>query len=106
MTRCGEPATVGKYGERRCRTHHSQYLIMYKKYKAAGEKVDSIRSSGQFPSVTDIKAMKDRSEVVQKLRWLASYVEAIRVERYGRKIHADRFFLKSMSSVSSVVDID
>jgi hypothetical protein len=101
MTRCGERATSGRPGERRCKVHHSQYVAMYKKYKAAGEKVDTIKQSGQFPSANEIKAMKDRSEVIQKLKWLTSYVEAIRIERYGRKIHSNRFFLKGVC-ISSV----
>lgn len=94
MTRCGEPATSGRPGERRCKVHHAQYITMCKKYKAASHTVDEIKNSGQFPSSSEILAMKDRSEVLRKLKWLDSYVEAIRVERYGRKIHSGRFFLK------------
>ncbi|KAH6918078.1 hypothetical protein BKA70DRAFT_7862 [Coprinopsis sp. MPI-PUGE-AT-0042] len=105
MTRCGEVATVGRHDERRCKMHHSQYITMYKKYKSAGEKVDSIKNAGHFPNLTEIRKMKDRSEVIQKLKWLASYVEAIRIERYGRKIHSGRFFLKADAGHKTRINI-
>ena len=96
MTRCDQPATKGYPRKERCKKHHQQYILMYKKYKDAGKIVDGLKND--IPDEEQIKQYKDVSSSVKKARMIRKYVEAIRVERTGRQIHQSRFFLKGMSS--------
>lgn len=90
MTRCGQPAAGGE----RCKAHHGQYCIMYRKYKDASKVVDTVKQGGELPRKEQIQHYTDWQAVLEKARWVRKYVEALRVEKTGRDIHERRFFLK------------
>ncbi|KAJ6595176.1 hypothetical protein DFH09DRAFT_1413150 [Mycena vulgaris] len=76
FTRCFATPTHGTPVQR-CRLHHKQYCTMTKRYKEAQKFVDETLGGSLIPSKADIK-----------------YVNAIRVERTGREIHHNQFFMK------------
>ncbi|KAF5334781.1 hypothetical protein D9611_012915 [Ephemerocybe angulata] len=94
MTRCNKPATAGHPKPERCKEHHGQYRLLYKKYKEAQKEVDRVRNGREIPTEAEISEYTSRAETMQKLKWVSRYVKAIRVERTGRDIHSKRFFLK------------
>ncbi|KAG2744882.1 hypothetical protein P692DRAFT_201841408 [Suillus brevipes Sb2] len=91
MTRCNQPA---EEGFERCEVHQAQYRTMYKKYKEASEVVDNIKSGRELPTKEQIQRYTDLHFTLDKARWVRKYLESIRVERTGRMIHQNRFFLK------------
>jgi hypothetical protein len=93
-TRCMQPPTHGTPRER-CQTHYGQYCTMTKRYKDASKIVDDMRKGSNIPTKAEISSYTDFHSAMQKARWMRQYVEAIRVEKTGRKIHHQRFFLKS-----------
>jgi hypothetical protein len=95
MTRCNQPA---EEGFERCEVHQAQYRIMYKKYKDASEVVDNIISGRELPTKEQIQRYTDLHLTLDKARWVRKYLESIRVERTGRNIHQNRFFLKGEPS--------
>jgi hypothetical protein len=94
VTRCGRPATEGYPGPERCKVHHGQYCIMYKRYKDASKLVDEIKNGAELPTIHEIGRYTDYHAALDKARWVRKYLEAIRVEWAGRDLHARRFFLK------------
>ena len=92
MTRCDQPATQGYLKNERCKKHQAQYRTMYMKYKDAAKIVDELKND--IPDQSQIDQYKDFSSPLKKARMIRKYVEAIRVERTGRRIHQSRFFLK------------
>jgi hypothetical protein len=101
MTRCSQPATHGHPRPERCKIHQSQYVTMYKKYKDAAKIVDDMKQGGKIPTKDQIERSIDHSAILEKSRLIKKYIEAIRVERTGREIHGNRFFLKSEWSRTS-----
>ncbi|KAJ6514450.1 hypothetical protein C8R47DRAFT_1173146 [Mycena vitilis] len=93
MTRCSEPPTHGRQIER-CRVHHKQYQTMTGRYKEAQKFVDETIAGATIPSKEDIQGYTSIATVLEKARLMKKYVNAIRVERTGRDIHHERFFLK------------
>lgn len=94
ITLCGRPATEGYPRPERCKAHHGQYRIMYKKYKDASKVVDDIKRDGNLPTKEQVERYADWHIALEKSRWVRKYLEAIRVEKTGREIHQSRFFLK------------
>ncbi|KIJ12328.1 hypothetical protein PAXINDRAFT_14806 [Paxillus involutus ATCC 200175] len=94
IARCGQPATEGHPRPERCKVHHGQYRIMYKKYKDASHVVDEIKKGAELPTDEQIGRYADYHAALDKARWVRKYLEAIRVERAGRNLHQRRFFLK------------
>lgn len=97
MTRCNLPATDGFPKKERCKKHQAQYRKMYKKYKDASKIVDELKND--IPDQAQIDQYNDVSSLLKKARMIRKYVEAIRVERTGRRLHQTRFFLKGAQSV-------
>jgi hypothetical protein len=95
MTRCNQPA---EEGFDRCEVHQAQYRTMYKKYKDASEVVDNIKSGRELPTKEQIQRYTNLHLTLEKARWVRKYLESIRVERTGRMIHQNRFFLKGEPS--------
>lgn len=50
ITRCGQPATKGHPKPDRCKVHHKQCHIMYKKYKDASKDVDKAKHGAELPT--------------------------------------------------------
>ncbi|KAG8216307.1 hypothetical protein J3R82DRAFT_6373 [Butyriboletus roseoflavus] len=94
ITRCGQVATQGYPKPERCKVHHGQYRVMYKKYKEASKVVDDVKGSANLPTKEQIGRYTDWHAALEKSRWVRKYLEAIRVEKAGRHIHQRRFFLK------------
>ena len=92
-TYCGKPATEG-YPER-CKVHQQQYRTVYCKYKEAAKLVDEVKQSGTIPTAHEIELNDELEVVLKKIKFMRTYIEAVRVERTGRRIHGSRFFLKS-----------
>jgi hypothetical protein len=68
---------------------------MYCKYKEAANHVDEVKQSGSIPTTHEIELYIELEAVLKKVKFVRKYLEAIRVERTGRRIHGSRFFLKS-----------
>ena len=94
LTRCGQPATAGHPKPSRCKVHHGQYRVLYKKYKDASTVVDKVKHKAKLPTKEQIGRYTDWRAALEKARWVRKYLEAIRVEKTGREIHQKRFFLK------------
>lgn len=94
LTRCGQPATEGYPKPDRCKAHHGQYRVLYKKYKDASTVVDEVKHEAELPTKEQIGRYTDWRAALGKARWVRKYLEAIRVEKTGREIHQKRFFLK------------
>jgi hypothetical protein len=94
-TYCGKPATEGYPCPERCKVHQQQYRTMYRKYKEAAKHVDEVKQSGSIPSTHEIELYDELEVVLTKINFVRKYIEAVRVERTGRRIHSSRFFLKS-----------
>ncbi|KAF9237978.1 hypothetical protein BU15DRAFT_48124 [Melanogaster broomeanus] len=96
LTPCGQPlaAVEGHPKPERCKVHHGQYHILYKKYKDASKLVDEIRQAAALPKKEEISRYTDWHAALEKARWVRQYLEAIRVEMIGRDIHQRRFFLQ------------
>ena len=100
ITRCGQPATAGYPKPEWCKVHHGQYKVLYKKYKAAAERVDKVRNGNELPTDKDIEQYVNRKVAMDKLKWIQSFINAIREERTGREIHNKQFFLKGACLIS------
>ncbi|KAG8216306.1 hypothetical protein J3R82DRAFT_6372 [Butyriboletus roseoflavus] len=94
ITRCGQLATEGHPKPERCKVHHGQYRVLYKKYKDASKVVDDVKAGSELPAKEQISRYTDWHVALKKSRWVRKYLEAIRVEKAGRHIHQRRFFLK------------
>lgn len=94
ITRCGQLATEGYPRPERCKVHHGQYRVLYKKYKDASKVVDDVKGGAELPTKEQIGRYTDWHAALEKSRWVRTYLEAIRVEKAGRTIHQKRFFLK------------
>ncbi|KAI9458079.1 hypothetical protein HD554DRAFT_2140877 [Boletus coccyginus] len=94
ITRCGQPATEGRHGPRRCKVHNAQYRTLRKKYKHASKVVDNVKGGSLLPTWVQIGRYKSRLAALEKARWVRKYLEAVQVEKAGREIHQKRFFLK------------
>ncbi|KAG9311909.1 hypothetical protein JVU11DRAFT_8170 [Chiua virens] len=94
MTRCDQLATEGHHCRNRCKVHHGQYRILYKKYKDAQQIVDDLKQGTGLPSKEQIGCYTDWRAALKKAQWVRKYLEAVRVEKRGREIHEQRFFLK------------
>jgi len=68
---------------------------MYCKYKNAAKHVDEVKQSGTIPTTHEIELYVELDAVLNKVKFVRKYIEAIRVERTGRRIHGSRFFLTS-----------
>ncbi|KIK36601.1 hypothetical protein CY34DRAFT_94074, partial [Suillus luteus UH-Slu-Lm8-n1] len=91
MTRCNQPA---EEGFERCEVHQAQYCTLCAKYKEASEIVDNIKSGRELPTKEQIQRYTDLHLTLEEARWVREYLKSIRVERIGRTIHQNRFFLK------------
>ncbi|KAG8216313.1 hypothetical protein J3R82DRAFT_6380 [Butyriboletus roseoflavus] len=100
ITRCGQLATEGYPKPERCKVHHGQYRILYKKYKEASKVVDDVKGGADLPVKEQIGRYTDWHAALEKSRWVRKYLEAIRVEKAGRHIHQKRFFLKDLEKQS------
>jgi len=100
-THCGKPATEGYPCLERCKIHQRQYRTMYCKYKEAAKHVDEVKQSGSIPTTHEIELYGKLEVVLKKINFVRKYIEAVRVERTGRRIHGTRFFLKSAFISSS-----
>jgi len=100
-THCGKPATEGYPCPERCKIHQQQYRTMYCKYKEAAKHVDEVKQSGSIPTTHEIELYGKLEVVLKKINFVRKYIEAVRVERTGRRIHGTRFFLKSAFISSS-----
>ncbi|KAI0046038.1 hypothetical protein FA95DRAFT_1607254 [Auriscalpium vulgare] len=85
--------TKGKPWERRCDVHYKEYVEMTKAYKDASDAVDALDVQGLLED-TRILESDDYDALKKTARRIQGYVEAIRVEKKGREIHHERFFLK------------
>lgn len=94
-TPCGKPATEGYPCPERCKVHQKQYRTMYFKYKEAANHVDEVKQSGSISTTHEIGLYNKLEVVLKKINFVRKYIEAVRVERTGRRIHGSRFFLKS-----------
>jgi len=94
ITRCCQPATEGHPKPERCKKHHTQYRILYKKYKDASKVVDDVKGGAELPTREEIGRYTDWHAVLEKVDWMCDYLEAVRVEKAGREIHSKRFFLE------------
>ncbi|KAG8216305.1 hypothetical protein J3R82DRAFT_6371 [Butyriboletus roseoflavus] len=98
VTQCGQLATEGHPKPVRCKVHHRQYHVLYKRYKDASKVVDDVKDSAELPTKEQIGGYTDWHAALEKSRWVGTYLESIRVERIGRDIHQTRFFLKGEDS--------
>jgi len=94
ITRCGQLATEGQPKQERCKVHHGQYCIMYKKYKDASKVADDVRDSAELPTKDQIGRYTDWHAALEKVHCVRKYLEAIRIENAGWYIHYRRFFLE------------
>lgn len=94
-TRCGRPATSGCPDTDRCREHHTQYRLHYRKYKEAQEEAERVRGGRAMPTVDEMEGCTSKAEAIQKMEWVWRYTKAIIVERTERVSHSKRFFLES-----------
>jgi hypothetical protein len=94
ITWCGQPATEGYPKADRCKVHHGQYCILYKKYKDASKVVDDAKNSPELPTKDQIGRYTDWHAALAKARRVRTYLEAIRIESAGWYIHHRRFLLK------------
>ncbi|KAK7036700.1 hypothetical protein VNI00_011365 [Paramarasmius palmivorus] len=102
ITRCTKLATHGKPYPNRCQHHHEQYCALTKAYKEASDIVNEILGPNDaLPTRSEISQYNDYDATMEKARWVRQYVEAIREEIVGRKLHHRRFFLKNTLSVDS-----
>lgn len=68
---------------------------MYFKYKEAAKHVDEVKQSGSISTTHEIGLYNKLEVVLKKINFVRKYIEAVRVERTGRRIHGSHFFLKS-----------
>ncbi|KAK0194073.1 hypothetical protein F5146DRAFT_418311 [Armillaria mellea] len=93
QTRCPKPRTDGNPVER-CHMHHKQYIKLTKDYKKAAQLVDKTLGGASIPTKAEISAYDSIHDILEQVRLMKKYISAIRVERTGRNIHHQRFFLK------------
>lgn len=94
ITWCGNPATEGSTHPEHCKAHHIQYVNMCQKCKDAGKVVDEVANGGKFPTKDQIAQYTDVSVILEKVRYVERYIEAIHVEITGLDINIKRFSLK------------
>ncbi|KAG9311916.1 hypothetical protein JVU11DRAFT_8177 [Chiua virens] len=94
MTRCDQLATEAYPDPNRCKVHHGQYHILYKKYKDAQQVVDDLQREVDLFAKVQIGCYTDWHSAFEKAQWVRMYLDAVRVEQRGREIHEKRFFLK------------
>ncbi|KAH6918084.1 hypothetical protein BKA70DRAFT_1554231 [Coprinopsis sp. MPI-PUGE-AT-0042] len=96
LTLCEELVKGGRQGSGmpQCPTHQRHYQESCRAYSDAKDRARQRR--GMIPSLEDIYGMTDASFVEEKQQCVKMYLEALREEREGRKLHANRFFNSQM----------
>ncbi|KAH6918083.1 hypothetical protein BKA70DRAFT_1246142, partial [Coprinopsis sp. MPI-PUGE-AT-0042] len=101
-TVCGVPI-VNRQGRRAsdsvpmCPAHREQYRQSYGLYTDAKNRAQKIIDGcWMIPSLEEIDMMTDISCIEERQKWVGCYIEALRDERKGRKVHSIRFFNHQM----------